>query len=170
MKAQVKAYLDTHAKNDAVFAQKMANPRKSIEKCIIFIAMQAKTYMQEHKDDFSIDEGLCGDIDDEICYGWANHYYDEDNLEIDMTEEEKKAKREAEAKKRAEQAKQAKAQVSSKKTKTSAPAKTSTPTKASAPKPATPKADTEKTEKTKLTRSDLKKGNDCFDLFSDFFS
>lgn len=137
MTEQVQAYLDNHAKDDAVFAEKMRNPRKSIKNCIKYIAQKAQEYMEQNKDEYEMQGGYGGDIDDEICFGWANHYYDETDLEIDLTDEERKAKREKEAEER-----KAKAEAEKK-------AKESTD-------PAKPK---------ELTKAELRKGADCYSLF-----
>lgn len=159
MTEQVQAYLDRHAAEDEVFAEKMRNPRKNIKNCIKFIAQMAQKYMEEHKEDFDMGNGYGGDIDDEICYGWANHYYDETGLEIDMTDEERKAKKEkedAERKAKWEKEKaerQAKAKADKKAAKAAAPSKPATPAPTPAPKPK------------KLTKSELRKGADCYSLF-----
>lgn len=153
MTEQVQAYLDKHAAQDAVFAEKMRNPRKSIKNCIKYIAQRAQKYMEEHKADFEMEGGYGGDIDDEICYGWANHYYDETDLEIDMTEEERKAKREKEAEER-----KAKAEEAAK------AAKKCGKKSASAQAPETPKSEPQKPAK-KPTKAELRKGADCYSLF-----
>ena len=163
MTEQVQAYLDKHAQEDEVFAEKMRNPRKNIKNCIKYIAQMAQKHMEEHKEEFEMDGGYGGDIDDEICYGWANHYYDEDGLEIDMTEEERKAKREKEAaerkakweKEQAERKAKAKEDKKAAKAEEKAAKKAETPTTpAPAPKPAK-----------KLTKAEIRKGADCYSLF-----
>ena len=161
MTEQVQAYLDNHAKQDEVFAEKMRNPRKSIKNCIKYIAQRAQKYMEEqHKEDFDMGNGYGGDIDDEICYGWANHYYDEDGLEIDMTDEERKAKREQEAAERKAKAEAAKEEAKQK----AKEAKKAAKDEAKAAAPA-PKAEQKPKKEKKLTKSELRKGADCYSLF-----
>lgn len=155
MTEQVQAYLDNHAKQDEVFAEKMRNPRKSIKNCIKYIAQRAQKYMEEHKEDFDMGNGYGGDIDDEICYGWANHYYDETDLEIDMTDEERKAKREKEAAERRAKAEEAKKEAKQKAKAEAKPAHKAE--QAETPTPPTPTK--------KLTKSELRKGADCYSLF-----
>lgn len=164
MTEQVQAYLDNHAKQDAVFAEKMRNPRKTIKNCMAYIAQKAREYMEKHKDEFNKCDAsngytMCGDIDDNICYGWANHYYDEDGLEIDMTDEERKAKREQEAAERKAKAEAAKEEAKQK----AKEAKKAAKAEAKAAAPA-PKAEQKPKEK-KLTKSELRKGADCYSLF-----
>lgn len=175
MTEQVQAYLNEHAKNDEVFAEKMKNPRKSIGNCIKFIAHKAMEYMQSHKDDFKMENGYCGDIDDEICYGWANHYYDEENLDIDKTDEERKAEREEQARVAKENAEKAKEQAKAEK---KAKAKAERKAKNVHPKVEQKSATDiltgaqKKTEDNgkEYTRKELKSGADCLDLFAEFFS
>lgn len=155
MTEQVQAYLDKHAAQDAVFAEKMRNPRKSIKNCIKYIAQKAREYMEQHKADFEMEGGYGGDIDDEICYGWANHYYDETDLEIDMTEEERKAKREKEAAERKAKMDAIHAAANTKK---------GGKKSASAQAPETPKSEPQKPAK-KPTKAELRKGADCYSLF-----
>lgn len=167
MTEQVQAYLDKHAKQDAVFAEKMRNPRKTIKNCIKYIAQRARKYMEEHKEDFSMDGGYGGDIDDEICYGWANHYYDESGLEIDMTDEERKAKKEKEDAERKAKWEKEKAERQEKAKEAKKAAKKATadkPKKEAAPVPA-PKAEQKPKQEKKLTKSELRKGADCYSLF-----
>lgn len=92
----IKEYLDKRAENDELFAPYYAKEGKSIQECCKFVISEAKRNGRE------------GYTDDEV-YGWAVHYYEEDNLEIDninakvvvnhevvLTEEEKaKLKEEA---------------------------------------------------------------------------
>lgn len=164
MTEQVQAYLDKHAAEDAVFAEKMRNPRKSIKNCIAFIAQKAREYMQKHADQYKMDGGFGGDVDDEICFGWANHYYDETGLEVDMTEEERKAKREKEAAERKAKADAAKKAAKAKADEEKKPASPAAPKPAAKPEPEKkpePKPEKEK----KLTKTELRRGADCYSLF-----
>lgn len=167
MTEQVQAYLDKHASEDAVFAEKMRNPRKSIKNCIKFIAQKAQEYMEKHKEEYEMDRGFGGDIPDEICFGWANHYYDESGLEIDMTEEERKAKREKEAAERKakweKEAAERKAKAAAYKKAAKNTNKAAAPASAPAATPAAPTAP--KQEPKKLTKAELRKGADCYSLF-----
>jgi len=159
MTEQIQARLNQHAQEDPVFAEKMRNPRKSFKNCMIYIGQRAQEYMMAHKEEFLINEEkfsgvqqqLCGDIDDEICFGWANHYYDEADLEIDMTDEERRAKREKEAAERKARNKEA--------TNTQKPQFTVLSGNASETAPRAPKKPEE------MTKEELRRGEDCYTLF-----
>ena len=100
-KNTIKAYLDSRAQNDKLFAVTYAKPHKNMDDCINFIFNEVKK------------SGCNGFCDDEI-YSIAVHYYDEDNITagnqtncqvvvnhvIELTAEEKEEAR-TEAKKRA---------------------------------------------------------------------
>lgn len=68
-KQVIKDYLDRRAAEDAMFAERYANPKKSIDKCVSYIIGTVKA------------SGRCGFADDEI-YGMAVHYYDEADIKV----------------------------------------------------------------------------------------
>lgn len=86
----IKKYLDERAANDELFAVTYAKENKSIEECCNYVMKCAK------------DGGRQGYTDDEV-FGWAVHYYDEDDIKniasisgkvivnsaIELTEEDK---------------------------------------------------------------------------------
>ena len=72
MKTAIKDYLDNRAKTDELFAEKYANPKKSIDECCKYITGEAYA---RAKDGTAV-------ISDEEVYGMAVHYYDEENVEI----------------------------------------------------------------------------------------
>ena len=90
----IKAYLETMAENDALFAVKYANPSKSVSDCCTFIINQVQK------------SGCNGFADDEI-FGMAVHFYEENEIEVgkpincqlvvnhtvELTEEEKEQAR-----------------------------------------------------------------------------
>ena len=65
----IKAYLETMAENDALFAVKYANPSKSVSDCCTFIINQVQK------------SGCNGFADDEI-FGMAVHYWEESEIEV----------------------------------------------------------------------------------------
>ena len=65
----IKAYLETRAENDALFAVRLANPSKSVEDCVTYIINQVQK------------SGCNGFSDDEI-FGMAVHYWEEDEIEV----------------------------------------------------------------------------------------
>ena len=68
----IKQYLDNRAATDELFAAKYNNPKKSIQECCQYITGEA----------YARAEGGTAVISDEEVYGWAVHYYDEENIEI----------------------------------------------------------------------------------------
>lgn len=68
----IKQYLDKRAATDELFAAKYNNPKKSIQECCSYITGEA----------YARAEGGTAVISDEEVYGWAVHYYDEDNITI----------------------------------------------------------------------------------------
>lgn len=93
-KRTIHTYLVQRAASDELFAEKYANPQKSIDDCVTYILNTVQK------------SGCNGFADDEI-YSMAVHYYDEDNIEIgkpmnphvvvnhvvELTEEEKEQAR-----------------------------------------------------------------------------
>lgn len=70
-KNTIKTYLDQRAETDVLFAFQYSKPEKNIDDCITYILNEVKK------------SGCNGFADDEI-YNMAVHFYDEDNIEIDM--------------------------------------------------------------------------------------
>lgn len=93
-KRTIQSYLDNRAGIDSLFADKYANPQKSIEGCVTYILNTVK------------ESGCNGFVDEEI-YSMAIHYYVEENImvgkpldcnivvnhTVELTEEEKEEAR-----------------------------------------------------------------------------
>lgn len=100
VKQAIKTYLDERAKTDELFAQAYAKANKNIDECFNYIVGEAKKQ-----------GGNAVYVSDETVFGWAVHYYDEDDIKVEklpsgtrvsakasveLTEEEKeKAKKQA---------------------------------------------------------------------------
>lgn len=97
VKDAIKAYLDERAKNDELFAASYAKPNKNIDECFKYVVGEARK------------RGNAVYVSDEEVFGWAVHYYDEDDIKIndlprgervsakasvELTEEEKEKARE----------------------------------------------------------------------------
>ena len=63
----IKNYLEKRAAEDQLFAENYKKPNKSIEECCNYIMKCAK-------------DGGCAGYSDEEVYGWAVHYYVEDDI------------------------------------------------------------------------------------------
>ena len=70
----LKNYLDNRAKSDSAFAEKYANPAKSLEGCCKYIFQEVKKLLKKG-------EPCVGCPDDEV-YGMAVHYYDEPDIVV----------------------------------------------------------------------------------------
>ena len=70
-KEVIKAYLDKRAQEDEPFAKAYAKPQKCIEACCKYIISMARKL------------GNAVAVPDEVVYGWAVHYYDEEGIKID---------------------------------------------------------------------------------------
>jgi hypothetical protein len=63
------------AEQDTAFAERYKDEKKSIDEC-------AKYIMQEAKKQAS---NGCAAIEDAVVYGWAVHYYQEENIKVGNT-------------------------------------------------------------------------------------
>lgn len=68
----IKAYLDKRAAEDPLFATSYAKEKKSIKECCSYIMGEAKKQ--------AVDGAAA--INDDVVFGWAVHYYDEDNIKV----------------------------------------------------------------------------------------
>lgn len=67
----IQTYLENRAKTDSLFAETYKKANKSIKECCKYIYSQARKLA---KGSNSVG------IDDATVYGWAVHYYDEDDI------------------------------------------------------------------------------------------
>lgn len=72
----IKNYLDNRAREDSLFAETYKKANKSIKECCRYIYSQARKLA---KGSNSVG------IDDATVYGWAVHYYDEDNIKVEAS-------------------------------------------------------------------------------------
>ena len=71
----IKNHLDNLAQSDESFAESYSKENKSIDECVKYIMKRAS---EERKNNEK-----CLAVSDEEVFGWAIHYYDEDDVEID---------------------------------------------------------------------------------------
>lgn len=74
----IQTYLENRAKTDSLFAETYRKANKSIEECIKYIYSQARKLANG---------GNAVGVDDATVYGWAVHYYDEDDINLDKVKE-----------------------------------------------------------------------------------
>ena len=91
-KETIKAYLEKRASEDELFAVTYKKENKNLDECCNYVMKCAK-------------DGACGGYADEEVFGWAVHYYDEDDIKnikpvsgkaivnhsVELTEEDKAA-------------------------------------------------------------------------------
>lgn len=75
----IKNYLDKRAESDRLFAESYKKENKSIQECCKYIYSQAKKLLAKG--------GNAVGVDDDTVYGWAVHYYDEDDIKVDKVQE-----------------------------------------------------------------------------------
>ena len=69
----IKAHLDKMAQQDFAFAERYKLENKSIDQCCKYITSEAKKQAKNG----------CAAIEDAVVYGWAVHYYMEDEVKIE---------------------------------------------------------------------------------------
>ena len=72
-KQAIKAHLERMAQQDFAFAERYNNKNKSLDECIKYIMSEAKKQAKNGS----------AAIEDAVVYGWAVHYYQEDNVKVD---------------------------------------------------------------------------------------
>lgn len=75
----IKNYLDKRAESDRLFAESYRKENKSIQECCKFIYSQAKKLLAK--------DGNAVGVDGDTVFGWAVHYYDEDNIKVEEVKE-----------------------------------------------------------------------------------
>ena len=72
-KQTIKAHLDKMAQQDFAFAERYKDEKKSLDECVKYIMGEAKKQAKNG----------CAAIEDAVVYGWAVHYYQEENIKVD---------------------------------------------------------------------------------------
>ena len=72
-KERIKDYLDGRASKDELFAKSYVKTNKNIDECYDYIVGEARKQCKDS-------DSVC--ISDDVVYGWAVHYYDEDNIKV----------------------------------------------------------------------------------------
>jgi hypothetical protein len=68
-------YLIEHCEKEAAFADKILNEKKNLNECMDYIMSEARKLAKNNR--------AC--VKREIVFGWAVHYFDEENLEWKKT-------------------------------------------------------------------------------------
>lgn len=72
----IKQHLESMAAKDKAFAKVYAKESKNLDECIEYIRSRAKKEAVSG----------CAIIEDSVVFGWASHYYQEDNLKEEKSE------------------------------------------------------------------------------------
>lgn len=93
MKECVSEYIQTLCLSDPAFARRAMHPRKSMIHCIWFINRKAQEFVQKEMEDNGLKperNGIYGsDVPDDLCYQWAEEYFNDPDAKEDQEEEEK---------------------------------------------------------------------------------
>ncbi len=93
MKECIAEYIQTLCLSDPVFARKALHPRKSKIHCIWFINRKAQEYAEHEMKDNGLKpdrNGIYGcDVPDDLCYQWAEEYFNDPDAKEDHDEDEK---------------------------------------------------------------------------------
>ena len=92
MKECVAGHIQSVCRKDLVFARKTMHPHKSMIHCFRYINRMAKDYIQQEMKDNDIkpENGVYGgDVPDDLCYKWAEDYFNDMDAQEDHVEEEK---------------------------------------------------------------------------------
>lgn len=91
MKECVSEHLQNLCRKDPVFARKTMLPQKSMVHCFQYINRKAKDYIQQEmkNNDIQPENGVYGgDVPDDLCYQWAEDYFNDPDAEEDKEKEE----------------------------------------------------------------------------------
>lgn len=94
MKEAVAEYIQTKCIEDPAFAKKVMHPRKSMIRCFQYISRKAWEYVQDELKANGIQpgpgqQGYGCDIPDDLCYQWAEDYFNNPDVKEDHGDEEK---------------------------------------------------------------------------------
>lgn len=106
-KEAIKNHLDQMAKQDFAFAERYKLDSKNLNDCCAYIISQARKQAKNN----------CAAIEDSVVFGWAVHYYMEDDVKVDNSAKAKVSAPKEEKKTKQAEIKPLKALVSDKKNK-----------------------------------------------------
>lgn len=80
MKEILRQYLDERAKQDEQFAVTYAKENKNLDECVKYIEQEARKKLAKGSQ--------CVAVKDDEVFGWAIHYYDEDDIVVEPKREQ----------------------------------------------------------------------------------
>lgn len=91
MREFVTEHIQTKCLDDPAFARKVMHPRKSIIRCFWYINKKAQDFilkeMELRGEKPGRFERIGGDVPDDLCYQWAEDYFNDSNAEEDKDED-----------------------------------------------------------------------------------
>lgn len=96
LKKAIVEYMTEECKKDEVLSAHVCQKQKTLDKCVFYLMLHAREYMEQHDDGECL--GFC--IESDIVYHWMKDYYNKDDAAI----EAEAAKKAAEAKEQQEKA------------------------------------------------------------------
>jgi len=92
MKMCTAEHIQTLCLDDSEFARKTMYPNKTMINCFKYINQKAQEYLKEEmemNDEKTTGNGYGGDVPDDLCYKWAEDYYNDQNAEVDKDKDDK---------------------------------------------------------------------------------
>ena len=93
MKECISEHIQTLCLSDRAFAERVMHPRKTMIHCTWYINRKAQEFVEQEMKDNGIKpdrNGIYGcDVPDDLCYQWAEDYFNDPNAKEDQEEEEK---------------------------------------------------------------------------------
>lgn len=92
MKICVTEHIQEICLNNPEFARKAMHPRKSMINCFKYINKKAQEYLKQEMEESgekAIGGGYGGDVPDDLCYQWAEDYFNDPNAEADKDKDDK---------------------------------------------------------------------------------
>lgn len=69
----IKRHLENMAQQDPAFAERYKLEGKSLDECVKYITSEARKQAKNN----------CAYVEDAVVFGWAVHYYQEDDIKVD---------------------------------------------------------------------------------------
>lgn len=92
MKICVTEHIQTRCLEDMVFARQVMHPRKNMINCFKYINRQALEFIKKEMDDndeMPGNNGFGGDVPDDLCYKWAEDYFNDMDAPEDQDKDDK---------------------------------------------------------------------------------
>ena len=93
MKVCVGEHVQILCSENLEFARKVMYPKKNMVNCFKYINKKAQEYlkqeMEENDEKSAGGYTMGGDVPDDLCYMWAEEYFNDSNAEIDKEKDEK---------------------------------------------------------------------------------